>query len=110
MWLDCRKRLINALAASWRTTDEPSASNGSFDLPADGYVQWTRFDEPGSDVHIEINEGDFADPMPTALVDLLVMIGWNAPDEDFRNCWLRAGPPAEMKIRSGRRGFSAWRT
>ena len=60
---------------------------------AGGYVQWTRVDEPGSDVHIEINEGEFADPMPATLVDLLVMIGWNAPDDDFRNCWLRAGPP-----------------
>ena len=32
-------------------------------------------------------------PMPTALVDLLVMLGWNAPDDDARNCSLRAGPP-----------------
>ena len=104
-WLDCRKPLINALDACWRTTGEPWESNGSFDLPDGGYVQWTRVDEPGSDVHIEINEGEFAEPMPTELVDLLVMLGWNAPADDFRNCWLRAAPPRRGVSRTDRRGF-----
>ena len=102
---DCRKRLMSELIACYRTTDEPWESNGSVDLANGAYVQWTRVDDPGSDVHIEINEGSFADPIPAELVDLLVKLGWNAPDDHFRNCWLRAGPPETGGLRTDRHEF-----
>lgn len=57
-------------------------------------MQWTRVDEPGSDVHVEINEGgNYDDPMPDPIVRRLTALGWPAPDDPFRNCWLRAGRP-----------------
>ena len=39
--------------------------------------------------------------MPRDLVDRLVMIGWNAPDETFRNCWLR------VELHKGNQPFAA---
>lgn len=87
-------RLAADLLQCWSTTDEPWDSNGSFDLPGGGYVQWTRVAESGSDVHVEINEGgDYDDPMPQAIVRALTEIGWREPDDQFRNCWLRVGRP-----------------
>ena len=105
LWLEFRRRLLTALGRCWRTTGEPWESSDSIDLPGGGYVQWTRVDDPGSDVHIEINEGNFADPMPAEFAQLLVILGWNAPDDDFRNCWLRAAPSERGMLRTEGRGF-----
>lgn len=91
-WLDVRRDLIERFLRCSSASGEPWESNGSFDLPGAGYVQWTRVEDRGTPVHVEINEGTFAEPMPEELVDRLTMIGWNAPDEIFRNCWTRVEP------------------
>jgi hypothetical protein len=91
-WLRSRKALIQQFLACVSAPGEPWESTGSFDLPSGGYVQWTRVEGRGTPVHVEINEGTFDSPMRSELVDRLVMIGWRAPDETFRNCWLRVEP------------------
>src|SRR6478752_6179776 len=36
--------------------------------------------------------GDYEEPMPVDLVARLVAMGWQEPDEQFRNCWAMAHP------------------
>lgn len=105
-WLEVQNGLSRALYSCYYSDDESAAdSGGSFDLPGGGYVQWTRLDIPGSDLHIEINEGRFDVPMPIDLVYRFGMIGWRPPDREFRNCWLRIGPPWETTFGMEERDF-----
>ena len=45
-------------------------------------------------LHLEAGDGGpYATPLAQPLVDVLRDLGWNSPDDNFRNCWLQ--PPAE---------------
>ena len=86
-----RDRLAEALRECLTAPGDPWESTGSLDAPGAGYVQWTRMDEIGTPVHIEVSDGsDYAEPLDPRLVDLLVDLGWEPPDEEFRNGWTRA--------------------
>lgn len=85
--------MVDALTSSWRTLGEPWLATGSFNLVGGGYVQWTRVAGADTEMLVEINEGgDYEEPMPVDLVALLVAMGWEEPDEQFRNCWAMAHP------------------
>lgn len=66
---------------------------GPYDLltwrfPRGGFLHWMH----NGGLHIEASEdGGFDRPMPEPLRDVLVDLGWNAPDGNFRNCWLQPG-------------------
>ena len=53
--------------------------------------------DPGSDVHVEINEGGkYSRRMPIEIVTRLAKLGWRVPVKKpfpIRNCWLRVGRP-----------------
>ena len=86
-----RDRLAGALRECLTAPGDPWESTGSLDAPGGGYVQWTRMDEIGTPVHIEVSDGsEYAEPLEPRLVALLVDLGWEPPDEDFRNGWTRA--------------------
>ena len=86
-----RDRLAEALRECLTASGDPWESTGSLDAPGGGYVQWTRMDEIGTPAHIEVSDGsDYAEPLDPNLVALLVNLGWESPDEEFRNCWTRA--------------------
>jgi hypothetical protein len=75
----------------------PWDGGGSLNAPHGGYVQWTRMDEPGSPIHLEVSDGgEYSQPLPHDLRLQLVYLGWQAPDEDFRNAWLRAQTDQEL--------------
>lgn len=62
-----------------------------------GFIQWTRLDEENGPVHMEASDRrDYSDPMAARLVDALALVGWNRPDEHFRNCWIRADGDNEL--------------
>lgn len=83
-WLRLRTRLIDHFWQTYSIRAEPWDTGGTFDLP-EGYVQWTRYDEYGSPVHIEV--GASGSGSKFGMIDQLVELGWNAPDETFPNCW-----------------------
>ena len=75
----------------------PWDGGGSLNAPGGGYVQWTRVDEPGSPLHLEVSDGgEYSEPLPQTLTSLLIYLGWQAPDEQFRNAWLRAHTNQEL--------------
>ena len=75
----------------------PWDSGGSLTSPDGGYVQWTRVDELGSPLHLEVSDGgEYSRPLPQPLQALLIDLGWQAPDEQFRNAWLRAQTNEEL--------------
>jgi hypothetical protein len=58
-------------------------------FPRGGFIRWTC----NGRLHIEAGEGGtYAHPMPEPLRDVLVDLGWQAPDLAFRNCWLQPEP------------------
>jgi hypothetical protein len=60
---------------------------GRWTFPRGGYLQWTG---AGGSLHLEAGEGGSYDhSMPEPLLEVLVDLGWNAPDAHFRNCWLQ---------------------
>jgi hypothetical protein len=92
-----RERLAEAVRDCLAASGEPWESTGSLDAPGGGYVQWTRVDEVGTPVHLEVSDGsDYSEPLDTRLVAVLVDLGWEAPDEEFRNAWTRAQRPDEI--------------
>jgi len=92
-----RERLAEALRDCLTAPGEPWESTGSLDAPGGRYVQWTRLDEVGTPVHLEVSDGsDYSEPLDPRLVAVLVDLGWEAPDEEFRNAWTRAQRPDEI--------------
>ena len=92
-----RDQLAEALGECLAAPGDPWESTGSLDVPGGGYVQWTRVDEIGTPAHIEVSDGsDYSEPLDPSLVTLLVDLGWEAPDEEFRNAWTRAQRPDEI--------------
>ena len=92
-----RGRLAEALRECLTVSGDPWESTGSLEAPGGGYVQWTRMDEIGTPVHIEVSDGsEYAEPLDPRLVALLVDLGWEAPDEEFRDGWTRAQYPHEI--------------
>lgn len=85
--------MVDALTRSWLTPGEPWLATGSFNLVGGGYVQWTRVAGADTEMLVEINEGgDYSEPMPVDLVARLVAMGWEEPDDQFRNCWAMSHP------------------
>jgi hypothetical protein len=92
-----RDQLAEALRECLAAPGDPWESTGSLDAPGGGYVQWTRVDEIGTPVHIEVSDGsDYSEPLDPQMVRLLVELGWQAPDEEFRNAWTRAQRPDDI--------------
>jgi hypothetical protein len=84
---------VDPLTRSRQTPREPWLATGSFNLVGGGYVQWTRVAGADTEMLVEINEGgDYEEPMPVDLVARLVAMGWEEPDDQFRNCWAMAHP------------------
>lgn len=71
-------------------TDHPAdGSMGAWEFPRGGYLRWHRDPET---LHVEASEGGpYHQSMPEPLTAMLVDIGWNLPNDEFRNCWLQ--PP-----------------
>ncbi len=68
-----RDRLAEALRECLTVSGDPWESTGSLDAPGGGYIQWTRTDEIGTPVHIEVSDGSvYAEPLDPCLVALLV--------------------------------------
>ena len=85
--------MADALIRSWRALGEPWLATGSFNLAGGGYVQWTRVADADTEMLVEINEGgDYTEAMPADLVARLVAMGWEDPDDQFRNCWAMVHP------------------
>lgn len=75
----------------------PWDSGGCLTAPRGGYVQWTRVDDLGSPLHLEVSDGgEYSEPLPHIVASQLVGLGWQAPDEQFRNAWLRAHTDKEL--------------
>lgn len=68
---------------------------GVWRFPRGGFVQWTGADQA---LHLEASEGgSYEHAMPEPLRDVLVDLGWNAPDSHFRNCWLQPGEDGQQQ-------------
>jgi hypothetical protein len=96
------RRLADRLNSSFEETlahpGEPWDTGDALDLPRDAYVQWTRVSDPGSPLHVEVTDGsDYYEPMPAHLRELFVDLGWNPPDDTFRNPWMWAETPEELQ-------------
>jgi len=79
---------VAGLVDLWRTT--PDDGTGRWSL-RHGVIEWHCTDGL---LHIEAGDGGpYATPLAQPLVDVLRDLGWNSPDDNFRNCWLQ--PPAE---------------
>lgn len=88
---DLQQTARELLESSLRSTERGLTSGNDSVTLGDGYVQWTLADDGRAGVHVEISEGGlYDDPMPLAIVDGLVELGWQRPTGDFRNCWLIA--------------------
>jgi hypothetical protein len=60
---------------------------GTWRFPRGGFLQWTGTD---GQLHLEAGEGgSYEHAMPGPLREVLVDLGWNPPDGDFRNGWLQ---------------------
>lgn len=94
---DLRRYLRPSFVECLRAPGEPWESGGLLNLPADAYVQWTRVGEPGTPLHVEVSDGsEYAAPLPAPFADLLVDLGWQAPDEQLRNAWTWAETDDEL--------------
>jgi hypothetical protein len=89
LWSATREYLLIRMLRSAQPSPE-TMGNVVIDLPGSAYIQWTRVAYQASPIHVEVNEGTFTEPMPLGLVGLLTQFGWNAPDDQFRNPWLRS--------------------
>ncbi|MFN8214587.1 MAG: hypothetical protein U0R27_13140 [Candidatus Nanopelagicales bacterium] len=79
---------VTRLVDLWRST--PDEASGLWGL-RHGAIEWHC---TSGLLHVEVGDGGAYDqPLAQPLVDVLVDLGWNAPDHDFRNCWLQ--PTAE---------------
>ena len=79
---------VTRLVDVWRST--PDEATGRWGL-RHGAIEWHCTDGV---LHVEVGDGGAYDqPLAQPLVDVLVDLGWNPPDHDFRNCWLQ--PPDE---------------
>jgi len=79
---------VTRLVELWRTT--PNDGSGQWRL-RQGRIEWHCTDGL---LHVEVGDGGpYAQPMTQPFVDVLVDLGWNHPDRDFRNCWLQ--PPGQ---------------
>lgn len=77
---------VTRLVDVWRST--PDEATGRWGL-RHGAIEWHCTDGV---LHVEVGDGGAYDqPLAQPLVDVLVDLGWNPPDHDFRNCWLQ--PP-----------------
>lgn len=86
------KRTCDALLESWQESREDGAMR-TWSFPRGAFVRWFHADQ----LHIEAGEGaPYDQPMPDDLMRILVDLGWNAPDGNFRNCWLQPGSQAEL--------------
>lgn len=82
------KRAQQWLIEQWQAPARDGAI-GSWTFPRGGYVQWLFNDG----LHVEASEGGtYHRPMPEPLCKVLVDLGWNPPDHQFRNCWLQPEP------------------
>ena len=80
-------------ACDWLLEQWAAASQeggvGHWRFPRGGYIRWVR----NGSLHIEASEGGaYEQALPEPLRDVLVDLGWNPPDGQFRNCWLQPGP------------------
>lgn len=75
------------LLANWPVDHDDAA--GAWRFPGGGSLRWTHSDGL---LHLEVSEnGDYGQPLPEPLLHVLVDLGWNPPDANFRNCWLQPG-------------------
>lgn len=73
------------LLGNWPVDHEEA--RGAWRFPGGGSLHWTHADGL---LHLEVREnGDYGQPVPEPLLEVLVDLGWNPPDTDFRNCWLQ---------------------
>jgi hypothetical protein len=80
---------VSGLVELWRTT--PDDGTGRWSL-RHGVIDWHCTDGL---LHIEAGDGGpYATPLAQPLVDVLLDLGWNNPDDSFRNCWLQPSPDA----------------
>ncbi len=72
------------LLVQWQRCVEDEVGRWTF--PGGGFLRWIRGDGL---LHVEASDGGpYPDPLPEPLRDVLVDLGWNAPDDRFRNCWI----------------------
>lgn len=91
-------RLITSFEETLEHPGDPWDTGDSLDLPGDAFVQWTRVSDSGSPLHVEVTDGnDYYEPMPAEMRDLFVDLGWNPPDDAFRNAWMWAESPDELR-------------
>jgi hypothetical protein len=64
----------------------PEGVTRAWQFPRGGFIRWGC----NGRLHVEAGEGGaYTQPMPEPLRDVLVDLGWQAPDLSFRNCWLQ---------------------
>lgn len=81
------RRTRDLLLQAW-SSHPGDGKAGMWSFPRGGFVRWFRDD----DLHVEVSEGGtYEHPMPQDLVRILVDLGWNPPNDQFRNCWLQPG-------------------
>ena len=67
---------------------------GQVPLEADRVIDVEQLEITPRAIRLEAGDGGpYATPLAQPLVDVLRDLGWNSPDDNFRNCWLQ--PPAE---------------
>ncbi len=73
------------LLTQWRSEFADGAM-GVWSFPRGGFVRWVH----NASLHLEAGDSGPADhPMPVTLLEVLVDLGWNPPDDSHRNCWLQ---------------------
>jgi hypothetical protein len=73
------------LVDNWQRDGDDGAM-GIWEFPRGGFLRWIH----NGMLHVETGEGGpYDQPMPEPLREVLVDLGWNPPDRNYRNCWLQ---------------------